>query len=91
MGTDRRGWMAAAAGLLAGGVVAQARAGMAGATFEVFVDARKEYRWRLKASNGKVIADSGEGYKNRADCLHGIDLLKTECAGAKVVELETKS
>jgi uncharacterized protein YegP (UPF0339 family) len=51
-------------------------------TFEVFKDAKGEYRWRLKASNSKIIADSGEGYKAKADCLHGIDLIKEGAAKA---------
>jgi uncharacterized protein YegP (UPF0339 family) len=53
-------------------------------TFEVFKDAKGEYRWRLKASNSKIIADSGEGYKAKADCLHGIDLIKEGASKAKV-------
>jgi uncharacterized protein YegP (UPF0339 family) len=45
-------------------------------TFEVYKDAKGEFRWRLKATNGESIANSGEGYKAKADCLHGIDLIK---------------
>lgn len=29
------------------------------------------FRWRLKARNGRVIADSGEAYSNRSKCLDG--------------------
>lgn len=28
-----------------------------------------EYRWRRLADNGNIIADSGEGYVNKRDCL----------------------
>ena len=35
------------------------------ATFEVFRDSAGEWRWRLVASNGNIIADSGEGYTKR--------------------------
>ncbi|SQI93044.1 YegP family protein [Aggregatibacter aphrophilus] len=45
--------------------------------FETYLDARSEWRWRLRADNGKIIADSGEGYKNYSDCVHGIDLVKS--------------
>jgi uncharacterized protein YegP (UPF0339 family) len=45
-------------------------------TFEVYKDAKGEFRWRLKATNGESIANSGEGYKAKADCLHGIGLIK---------------
>ena len=43
--------------------------------FYIFKDSRGEHRWTLVASNGKTIADSGEGYKNESDCLHGIGLV----------------
>lgn len=36
-----------------------------------------QYRWRLVATNGKIIADSGESYHNKTDCLKGIDLVKS--------------
>ncbi len=38
-------------------------------TFTVYRDKRKEWRWRLTASNGRILADSGEGYKRKRDCL----------------------
>ena len=52
--------------------------------FEKYTDRRGEYRWRLKASNGKIIADSGEGYVNSADRNHGIDLVKSTSAATPV-------
>jgi len=53
----------------------------------VYKDNRGEWRWRLRASNGRIIADSGEGYKNKQDCEHGIDLVKKEAPDAKIVYL----
>lgn len=35
---------------------------------EIYRDARGEYRWRVRASNGRIVADSGEGYANLVDC-----------------------
>ena len=29
----------------------------------------KDWRWRLRAANGKIIATSGEGYKRKAACV----------------------
>lgn len=29
----------------------------------------KDWRWRLIAANGKIIATSGEGYKRKASCV----------------------
>ena len=48
-----------------------------GAAFHVYKDNAGEWRWNLKTSNGRVVADSGEGYGERADCLHGIELVKS--------------
>jgi uncharacterized protein YegP (UPF0339 family) len=45
-------------------------------TYWVFQDASGEWRWQLRAGNNRIIADSGEGYHNRQDCLHGIELVK---------------
>jgi len=57
-------------------------------TYYYSKDARGEWRWRLKASNGEIIADSGEGYKNEADCLAAIELVKGS-GKAPVVEIKS--
>jgi len=43
--------------------------------FEVYADKAGEFRFRLKATNGQVIATS-EGYKAIASCLNGIESVK---------------
>lgn len=53
-------------------------------TFEAYEDARSEHRWRLKATNGQVIASSGQGYKDKRDCQHAIDAIKKGAEKAKV-------
>lgn len=55
--------------------------------FELFKDKAGEYRWRLLASNGKIIATSGEGYNAKADCRHGIELVKNDAPAAPVEEI----
>ena len=55
--------------------------------FEVYQDARKEYRWRLRASNGQTVAASSDGYKTKTSCERSIELIK---AGAKEARLENK-
>jgi uncharacterized protein YegP (UPF0339 family) len=45
--------------------------------FEIYRDKLQQYRWRLYAQNFRVIADSGEGYWNKADCLRAIELVKS--------------
>ena len=55
--------------------------------FEIFKDASGEFRWRLKAANGQIVADSGEGYINKSDCVHGINLVKSTDANTEVEDL----
>ncbi len=54
----------------------------------MYKDKVGEWRWRLKAANNEIIAVSGEGYRNKADCLHGIDLVKSS-TNAEVQEPTT--
>ena len=42
-------------------------------TFVVYRDRNRQYRWRLLARNNKIIADSGESYTRRHDCLRAVD------------------
>lgn len=37
-------------------------------SFLIYVDAANDFRWRIEAANGRVLGDSGEGYRNLADC-----------------------
>ena len=53
--------------------------------FEVYTDKAGEFRFRLKATNGQVIAGS-EGYKAIASCLNGIESVKKNAVDAEVVE-----
>ena len=43
--------------------------------FEIYTDKSGEFRFRLKARNGEIIATS-EGYKAMKSCLNGIDSVK---------------
>ena len=56
-----------------GGLIGQQRDKVA---FSVYKDAAGEWRWRLQATNGRIVADSGEGYEHKQDCLHAIELVK---------------
>jgi uncharacterized protein YegP (UPF0339 family) len=48
--------------------------------FEVFEDKEKKYRWHLKAGNGQIVAAASEGYKDKAECEHMIELIKKGAA-----------
>lgn len=53
--------------------------------FEVYADKAGEFRFRLKATNGQIIATS-EGYKAMASCLNGIESVKKNVVDAKIEE-----
>lgn len=46
-----------------------------GITFEIYTDDGGEFRWRAKAANGLIIADSGEGYTRKEDAERAKDRL----------------
>ena len=56
------------------------------AKFELYTDARKEFRWRLVASNGQAIASSGEGYKSKDSAKAGIESVEKNAPIAEIVE-----
>lgn len=43
--------------------------------FQLYLDRNRQYRWRLVASNGRIIADSGEAYVNRGDCERAVNMV----------------
>ena len=51
--------------------------------FEVYKDKAGEFRFRLKAKNGEIIATS-EGYKAMDSCLNGIESVKKNAPEAPV-------
>ncbi|MBQ9273381.1 MAG: YegP family protein [Succinivibrio sp.] len=53
--------------------------------FEVYRDKAGEFRFRLKARNGEIIAAS-EGYKQKASCLNGIESVRKNAPEAEIVE-----
>ena len=53
--------------------------------FEMYTDKAGEFRFRLKAKNGEVIATS-EGYKAKTSCENGIASVKKNAEDAKVEE-----
>ena len=55
--------------------------------FEVYTDKAGEFRFRLKATNGQIIAVS-EGYKAMASCMNGIESVKKHAVDAPVVKAE---
>ena len=52
--------------------------------FEVYQDKAGEFRFRLKATNGQVIAVS-EGYTTHANCVNGVESVKKNAVDAEIV------
>ena len=59
-----------------------------GAKFELFADKAGQWRWRLRHTNGNIIADSGEGYASRQKCKQGIESVKQNAPDAEIVDVE---
>lgn len=55
--------------------------------FEVYQDKAGEYRFRLKARNGQIVAVS-EGYQQLAGCLNGVESVKNNAPDSKVIKRE---
>lgn len=55
--------------------------------FEVYTDKAGEFRFRLKARNGEIIAAS-EGYMAKASCLNGVESVRKNAADAQVEKLD---
>lgn len=51
--------------------------------FEVYQDKKKQYRFRLKARNGQIIA-TGEAYTTKKACLNGIESIRKNAPDAKL-------
>jgi uncharacterized protein YegP (UPF0339 family) len=53
--------------------------------FEMYKDKAGEFRFRLKARNGEIIATS-EGYTTKAACENGIESVRKNAAVAEIEE-----
>ena len=55
--------------------------------FEMYTDKAGEFRFRLKATNGEIIA-VGEGYSSKAVCKNGIESVSNNAAEGKIEKAE---
>lgn len=53
--------------------------------FEIYLDKAGEYRFRLKAVNGEIIASS-EGYKSLSGCENGVESVRKNAVDAEIVK-----
>lgn len=54
--------------------------------FVLYKDVAQQWRWTLFAANNQKIANSGEGYWNKADAQHGINLVRLTNGNTPVLE-----
>ncbi len=52
--------------------------------FEIYLDKRKENRFRFKAKNGEIIGTS-QGYSSKTGCKNGINSIIKNCVGSETV------
>ncbi|MCB2175983.1 MAG: DUF1508 domain-containing protein [Actinomycetales bacterium] len=53
--------------------------------FTIYRDKAGEFRFRLVATNGNILAAS-EGYKAKASAMKAIERIKSDAAGADVID-----
>jgi uncharacterized protein len=52
---------------------------------DVYLDKSGDWRWRALAANGRTVADSSEGYRKKADALHGAHIAAAAILAASQV------
>jgi uncharacterized protein YegP (UPF0339 family) len=56
--------------------------------FEVYQDRSGKHRFRLKASNGEIVA-SGEAYESKAAAHKGCEAVQRAADGATIIDTES--
>lgn len=54
--------------------------------FDIYKDRADEWRWRLVAGNGRIIADSGEGYSSESNARRAVENVQSDAEGADLSE-----
>lgn len=52
--------------------------------FHTYKDSRGEWRWQLQAANGRVVADSGEGYSSLSAVREAAERVKSNAGSARI-------
>jgi uncharacterized protein len=56
-----------------------------GPKFRVYKDVDGTWRWNLKTANGRIVADSGEGYDREKGALDAVTRVQAAATAASVV------
>lgn len=54
--------------------------------FKIYRDKAGEFRWRLVASNDRIVVDSSESYLRREDVMRAVASLQTSVLTARIVD-----
>jgi uncharacterized protein YegP (UPF0339 family) len=58
---------------------------------ELYEDKSGEWRWRLKSSNGRIVASSGEGFTRKSSCRESVsNMLGTFARNEYTIIIEDK-
>lgn len=52
--------------------------------FEIYADTSDKYRWRLKSSNGQIVASSGESFDSRSNAKRAAENVKDNAGSATI-------
>lgn len=55
--------------------------------FELY-KSRNGWRFRLRARNGKIVANAGESYKRRIDCMKAVALVMETTLATPIAQIE---
>jgi uncharacterized protein len=54
------------------------------AKFEIYKGKIEDFHWRLKHTNGRIIAQSGEGYTTKVNAINGLNSVRENALSATV-------
>lgn len=55
-------------------------------TLELYTDRVGQFRWRRRASNGRIVSDSGESYVDRRDAIHGMHIANPDFRELRLID-----
>lgn len=58
-------------------------------TFEIYEDAAEGWRWRLRARNGRIVADSGEAYRSERNVERAIASIQSFASDVAIATRES--
>lgn len=56
--------------------------------FKIYEDKAGKWRWQLRSINGRIVADSGQGYAKRSECHRAVKRLIEEIKQREIVEVK---